>query len=459
MTTAAPTSWTRHEGPLPSPLVGLGATPIRYGDCWWMKHELGVLRAPAVVLTGAGAAAPTAVTNPDLQRWGELPAVPSPDDPKWRLLTADEAARLGKTRGWAEAVRANRGTWHFQGAWYRLSNNQVYVLGAGSDPDSHSRAFAAAHSKDFAKLSPDAQRWSGAAHSPEFAKMTPSQQRWSGMGEGDGGDEGQGEGWGAGGAVSNHPLWSGAAHSPSFAKMTPSAQRWSGAGDSFTTEVEVAQPDASTTEVGINAIPGAAPPGSAAWYAQVARERFNLMRHRRLGMKSLTYAQATPDAQKWRGMGDAAQDNADLTAQDAAQTLMSAFASGSVTAAPNNDVNNFQAAYNLSTPGKTSMISVDGQYGRQTQLALQRILDLPTASGTIGGSAPNPPAAAPGPAPAPGPSPAPSPAPGPITPAPPTSTDYTKPIIVTAAVIGAGIVSVALYKRYRPGGAHRHAHA
>lgn len=80
------------------------------------------------------------------------------------------------------------------------------------------------------------------------------------------------------------------------------------------------------------------------------------------------------------GLGDATQDGYDLTTQDAANTLMVDFASGSVTARPNNDVTNFQAAYNRSASSGALIagapqISTDGVYGPNTQRALQLVLN------------------------------------------------------------------------------------
>jgi hypothetical protein len=178
---------------------------------------------------------------------------------------------------------------------------------------------------------------------------------------------------------------------------------------------------------------------------------------------------ATPHDQKWalagRGVGDANQDGLDITMQDRASTLVADYNGGSLTAAANGDVTNFQLAWNNSTPGQAATLAVDGKYGPKTAQAEAAALAWTGPNGNVvGGTAP--PAfdygggGGGGPSPGPSPSPSPTPpSPGPVTPTAPSSGDYTTPILIGAAVLATAIVGVALYKQRTKGRAHKHAHA
>ena len=106
----------------------------------------------------------------------------------------------------------------------------------------------------------------------------------------------------------------------------------------------------------------------------------------RLTPRHSTVLQASPSR-----VGDINSDNADLTMQNQAQTLQANPPSSCI---QDGITQNFQVAWNASTPGQASPITVDGKYGPQTAGALANALNYSFTDtngnlhAAVGGNAP-----------------------------------------------------------------------
>jgi len=158
------------------------------------------------------------------------------------------------------------------------------------------------------------------------------------------------------------------------------------------------------------------------------------------------------------GLGDVSSDNADLTMQNQAQTLQANPPSACV---QDGITQNFQAAWNASTPGQSNPITVDGKYGPQTAGALANALNYSWTDtngnqhAAIGGNAPASVCGAAGGGGGVTP-PKPSPSPTPVNPSQTTTvtTSSMNPWIIGGALVAAA--GIAGWAYYAKGGGKRH---
>ena len=166
------------------------------------------------------------------------------------------------------------------------------------------------------------------------------------------------------------------------------------------------------------------------------------------------YALAGRTPMRWTGAGAVDLQNPNSRPViDAANTLIDWFQSNACTQASIPAVSQFQTAYNAS--GLPGTLTVDGQYGGNSQAALQNVMNQAAAdagagpaqqapTNCFGMAVPATPALDPTPATPSGPQTLPTIV---VTGNPPT--DYTPWIIGAAVAGGAGLVGYAAWKRHK----------
>ena len=168
-------------------------------------------------------------------------------------------------------------------------------------------------------------------------------------------------------------------------------------------------------------------------------------------------ARAMPTRGNRIGLGDVNSDNANLTMMSAAQALQSSPPTACV---QDGNTQNFQVAWNASTPGASQALTVDGKYGPQTQAALATALAyfFTDSNGTVQGPTNGtiPAQVCGGGGVAPSPSPSPSPSPTPVNPNQTTTvtTSSMNPWIIGGALVAAA--GIAGWAYYAKGGGKKH---